>query len=47
MKDEGRTVRVEVLLTQAEADEIKTAAKSEGFQVGPFMRFASLRLARQ
>lgn len=47
MQDEKRTVRVEVLLTQAEADEIKVAAKSEGFQVGPFLRFAALRVARQ
>jgi hypothetical protein len=39
--------RYQIKLTQAEYDEIKTAAKSEGFQVGPFMRFASLRLARQ
>lgn len=47
MKDDKRDVRVEVLLTRAEADEISAAAKSEGFQVGPFIRFAAIRLARQ
>lgn len=43
---EPRTRRVELVLTQAEYDEIQAAATSEGFQVGPFLRFAALKLAR-
>lgn len=46
MADEKRTVRVEVLLTQTEAEDVKAAAKSEGFQLGAFLRFAALRVAR-
>jgi uncharacterized protein (DUF1778 family) len=46
MENDKRTVRVEVLLTKAEAEEIQAAAKSEGFQMGPFMRFAAIKMAR-
>jgi excinuclease UvrABC nuclease subunit len=37
---------VQVLLTASEADEIREAAKSEGFKVGHFMRYAAIRMAR-
>lgn len=47
MKDEKRTTRVEILLTREEADEIASAAKSDGLKVGAFIRMSALRLARQ
>ncbi len=43
---EKRTEAVEVSLTPSEKAEIIAAARSEGMQVSPFLRFAALRLAR-
>jgi uncharacterized protein (DUF1778 family) len=47
MKDDMRTVRREVVLSEDEAREIDAAAKSEGLKCAPFMRLAALRLARK
>jgi hypothetical protein len=43
---EKRSEVVEVSLTPSEKAEIIAAARSEGMQASPFLRFAALKLAR-
>jgi uncharacterized protein (DUF1778 family) len=42
-----RTVRIEVNLTEKEAEELRIAAEGEGLKTATFVRIAALMLARQ